>query len=41
MPLSCICRALYANFIDEMIIKPGVEACESGEISDVTFDDHV
>lgn len=33
-------RALYSQFIDEMIIKPGIEACEKGEVADVTFDDH-
>lgn len=32
-------RALYSQFIDEMIIKPGIEACEKG-VADVTFDDH-
>ena len=32
-------RALYAQFIDEMIIKPG--ACEKGDLADVTFEDHV
>ena len=39
--VSFISRALYSQFIDEMIIKPGVEAFESGGIADVTFDDHV
>ncbi|XP_052790788.1 TBC1 domain family member 13-like isoform X2 [Mya arenaria] len=32
-------RALYRQFIDEMIIKPGTEATEKG-VMDVTFDDH-
>ncbi|KAK3587193.1 hypothetical protein CHS0354_016889 [Potamilus streckersoni] len=33
-------RKTYAQFIDEMIIKPGVKASQDGVICDVTFEDH-
>jgi len=38
----CVCydRALYRQFVDEVIIKPGTRHFQSSR-SDVTMDDHV
>ena len=36
----CLFRALYKQFLEEMIIQPGAQHC-GNDRKDVTFDDHV
>lgn len=41
-PLTPFCRELYAQFLREMIIQPGVAKANLGvSREDVTFEDHV
>ena len=35
-----ICRQVYRQFIDEMIVQPGFKKYESAR-TDVTYEDHV